>query len=64
LDKVAQGLAANYPAPNVVGTLNYQTNLRNTFNEDRLGARLDHRLSDNDSMESFTFSGGDRVGLG
>src|SRR5262249_40139957 len=49
-DAVAKGLAALYPAPNVPGTINYQTNLRNTFDENRFGGRVDHHLSDHDSI--------------
>jgi hypothetical protein len=49
-DPVAAGLAALYPTPNVAGTLNYQTTVRNTFDSDNYGIRIDHRFSDRDSL--------------
>jgi hypothetical protein len=49
-DPVATGLAALYPEPNVPGTLNYQTTVRNTFDSDTYGVRIDHRFSDRDSI--------------
>jgi hypothetical protein len=50
LDPVAKGLSALYPSPNVPGTLNYQTTVRNTFDSDNFGVRLDHRLSSKDAL--------------
>lgn len=49
-DQAALALAKLYPGPNVSGTLNYQTNVRNTFDEDRYGIRLDHHFSPKDSI--------------
>jgi hypothetical protein len=62
LDKVAGGLVALYPNSNVPGTLNYQTNTRNTFDSDLLGVRMDHRFSEHDSIfgrysQSYATSG-------
>lgn len=50
IDPVALKLAALYPLPNVPGTLNYQTLEPNTFNERKIGARIDHRFSERDSI--------------
>ncbi|HEY7305046.1 MAG TPA: TonB-dependent receptor [Bryobacteraceae bacterium] len=50
LDPVAKNLAALYPLPNVPGTLNYQTSIRNTFDSDNLGVRVDQRISEHDQL--------------
>src|SRR5262249_7525462 len=50
LDPVAKGLAGLYPEPNVPGTLQYVVDVPHTFDSASYGARLDHRISQNDSL--------------
>ncbi|PYV24576.1 MAG: hypothetical protein DMG24_11085 [Acidobacteria bacterium] len=46
----ATELAALYPEPNVPGTLLYAKTVRNSFDENRVGARLDHHFSERDTL--------------
>jgi len=63
IDPVSAQLAALYPLPNVAGTLNYQTLLPNTFNERKIGARIDHRFSDRDSIYGrYTYDNQEQLG--
>ena len=50
VDPVAKGLAALYPSANVPGTLQYVVSIPNSFRSAVYGARLDHRISQNDSL--------------
>ncbi len=50
LDPVAKGLAALYPSPNLAGTLQYIVAVPHRFNSANYGARLDHRISQSDSL--------------
>jgi hypothetical protein len=50
LDPVAKGLAVLYPSPNIPGTLQYAVDVPHTFNSANYGARLDHRISQSDSL--------------
>jgi hypothetical protein len=50
LDPFARALAALYPEPNTPGTLLYSKTVRNAFDEDRFGVRLDHRFSERDTV--------------
>ncbi len=49
LDSFANGLATLYPEPTVAGTLLYTKTVRNRFDENRLGIRIDHRFSERDT---------------
>jgi len=50
LDPVAKGLAAMYPSPNVPGTLQYVTDVPNTFDSANYGARIDQYIGQKDSF--------------
>jgi hypothetical protein len=49
LDPFAKGMAALYPEPST-GSLTYVKTIRNSFDENRIGARVDHRFSERDSL--------------
>jgi hypothetical protein len=50
LDPFAKGLAALYPEPSQPGSLLYSKTVRNSFDEDRIGGRVDQRFSDRDTL--------------
>jgi len=49
LDPFAKGMAALYPEPST-GSLTYVKTIRNSFDENRIGARMDHRFSERESL--------------
>lgn len=49
IDPFAKGLAAAYPEPQA-GTLSFFRTIRPSFDENRLGGRIDHRFSERDSL--------------
>lgn len=50
LDPFAGKLAGLYPEPNVPGSLLFTKTVRNSFDENRVGARLDQHFSDRDTL--------------
>jgi Carboxypeptidase regulatory-like domain len=50
LDPFAKGLAALYPEPNHPGSLLYSQTVRNSFDENRVGVRIDHHFSQGDTL--------------
>lgn len=50
LDKAAHGIASFYPEPNQAGSLVFSKTVRNSFDEERAGGRIDHHFSERDSL--------------